>query len=66
MGESGNKVYRRSDSAAYIKISEENGIVFLNEERRRTEWLTTFKLGAQTVLDWTVSDAGTCLMTSAV
>jgi streptomycin 3"-kinase len=65
-GESGDKVYRRSDGAAYVKISEGNGASLLEGECRRTEWLTSFGLGTPTVLDWIVSDDGAGLVTTAV
>jgi streptomycin 3"-kinase len=66
MGESGDKVYRRSDGVAYAKLSEGSGAVLLDGERRRTQWLAAAGLGSPAVLDWTISDNGACLVTSAL
>lgn len=65
-GESGDALYRRSDGSAYAKVSTGSGVVLLDDERRRTAWLSSFKLGSPTVLDWQVSDDVACLVTSAV
>jgi streptomycin 3"-kinase len=65
-GESGDKVYRRSDGAAYAKISMGSAAVLLDGERRRSEWLAPFGVGTATVLDWITSDDAACLITSAV
>lgn len=65
-GESGDLVYRRSDGAAYAKISTSTNIDLLDGERRRTEWLATFAIGSPAVLDWIATDDGACLLTSSV
>jgi streptomycin 3"-kinase len=59
-------VFRRNDGAAFVKVSEGTGAAFLEEERRRTEWLAPFGLGSPTVLDWATSDDRAFLVTSAV
>ncbi|MGJ7524640.1 APH(3'') family aminoglycoside O-phosphotransferase [Variovorax sp. GB1P17] len=65
-GESGDTVYRRSDGAAFAKVSMGEGAASLEEERRRTEWLAPFNIGSATVLDWRSSEHGACLVTSVV
>jgi streptomycin 3"-kinase len=65
-GESGDAVFRRSDGAAFAKISLGKGATQLDEERLRTEWLAPFGLGSAEVLDWHVSSDGACLVTRAV
>ncbi|MGH6762964.1 MAG: APH(3'') family aminoglycoside O-phosphotransferase [Phyllobacterium sp.] len=65
-GESGDQVFQRSDRAAYAKISKGKGVTLLDEERQRTQWLSSFDLGSPTVLDWVVSGDGACLVTSPV
>ncbi|QCI69415.1 APH(3'') family aminoglycoside O-phosphotransferase [Phreatobacter stygius] len=65
-GESGDKVYCRSDGVAYAKLSQGLGAARLDGERRRTEWLAATGLGSLTVLDWRMSDSGACLVTRTV
>lgn len=65
-GESGDAVYRRSDGAAFAKVSLGEGAAQLDEERRRTEWLAPFDLGSPAVLDWHASSDGACLVTRVV
>jgi streptomycin 3"-kinase len=65
-GESGDSVYRRSDGAAFAKVSMGAGAASLEEEHRRTEWLAPFDLGSAKVLDWRTSEAGACLVTRTV
>lgn len=65
-GESGDAVFRRSDGAAFAKVSLGKGAVQLGEERLRTEWLAPFGLGSAAVLDWYASSDGACLVTRAV
>lgn len=65
-GESGDAVYRRSDGAAFAKISLGEGAAQLEGERQRTEWLAPFGVGSATVLDWHVSSEGACLVTRTV
>lgn len=66
LGESGDKVYRRSDGAAYAKLSSGAGVALLDGERRRTEWLAVAGIGSPAVLDWAASDDGACLVTAAI
>lgn len=65
-GESGDAVYRRSDGAAFAKVSLGEGAAQLDEERLRTAWLAPFGLGSAAVLDWHASRDGACLVTCAV
>lgn len=65
-GESGDAVYRRSDGAAFAKVSLGKGAAQLDEERLRTEWLAPFGLGSAAVLDWHASSDVACLVTRAV
>lgn len=65
-GESGDDLFRRSDGAAYAKVSKGGGVALLDGERRRTAWLAPFGLGSPTVLDWNAWDDGACLVTSTV
>ena len=65
-GESGDRVFRRSDGAAFVKASEGKNVTLLEAERQRTEWLASFDLGSPTVLDWVTSGNRACLVTSAV
>jgi len=65
-GESGDTVYRRSDGVAYAKLAKGDGVIRLNEERCRTEWLATTGIPCPVVLDWTMSDNAACLVTSAL
>lgn len=65
-GESGDALFRRSDGSAYAKIATGSGVALLDDERRRTAWLSSYRLGPPTVLDWQVSDGVACLVTSAV
>ena len=65
-GESGDALFRRTDGSAYAKVATGSGVALLDDERRRTAWLSPFKIGSPTVLDWQVSDDVACLVTSAV
>lgn len=65
-GESGDAVYRRSDGAAFAKVSLGEGAAQLDEERLRTAWLALFGLESAEVLDWHASRDGACLVTCAV
>lgn len=64
-GESGDSVYRRSDNAAFAKLSDRSAVA-LAGERRRLEWLSGLGLGSPEPLDWFEGGAGACLVTSAV
>ncbi|MDX3925610.1 MAG: APH(3'') family aminoglycoside O-phosphotransferase [Shinella sp.] len=66
LGESGDRVFRRSDGAAHVKVSEPANAALLESERDRTEWLAAFGLGSPRVLDWIESEEGACLVTSTV
>lgn len=65
-GESGDSVYRRSDGAAFAKVSQGRGAIALEGECRRVEWLSRFDLGSPEMLDWRAGEEGACLITSAV
>lgn len=65
-GESGDRVYRRSDDAAFAKVSTGPGAALLDGERRRIDWLAGSGLGSPDVLDWAASDGAACLVMSAV
>ena len=65
-GESGDSVYRRSDGAAFAKLSKGRGATALKGERQRVEWLSRFDLGSPEVLDWHEGEEGSCLVSSAV
>ncbi|MDW5313633.1 APH(3'') family aminoglycoside O-phosphotransferase [Rhizobium sp. PL01] len=65
-GESGDALFRRADGSAYAKVATGSGVALLDDERRRTAWLSAFELGSPSVLDWQVSDDVACLVTSAV
>jgi streptomycin 3"-kinase len=63
-GESDTSVYRRGD--VFAKCCGVSGVAELVAERDRVEWLAGTGLPGATVVDWTSSDDGACLMTSAV
>lgn len=65
-GESGDSVYRRSDGAAFAKLSVGDGVESLVGERLRIEWLAPFGIGSAKVLDWHASPQGACLVMSAI
>ncbi|MNQ35878.1 Aminoglycoside 3'-phosphotransferase [compost metagenome] len=65
-GESGDAVFRRSDGAAFAKVSLGASATQLDEERRRTEWLAPYNVGSARVLDWRATPEGACLVTAAV
>ncbi|MCV9960421.1 APH(3'') family aminoglycoside O-phosphotransferase [Pararhizobium sp. BT-229] len=65
-GESGDELFRRSDGAAYAKVSRGKGVSLLADEYQRTAWLATFDLGSPTVLDWMESEDAACFVTSTV
>ncbi|MDQ0473550.1 APH(3'') family aminoglycoside O-phosphotransferase [Labrys wisconsinensis] len=65
-GESGDHVFRRSDGEAYAKVADGERAPLLEAERRRTQWLSAFDLGAPPVLDWIEADGAACLVTGAV
>lgn len=65
-GESGDKVYRRSDGVAYAKVATGVRIEALQAEYLRTEWLASQGVGSAQVLEWIKSDTEGCLVTSCV
>jgi streptomycin 3"-kinase len=42
-GESGDALFRRTDGSAYAKVATGSGVALLDDERRRTAWLSPFK-----------------------
>jgi streptomycin 3"-kinase len=65
-GESGDRVFRRGDGAAYAKVATGERAALLDGERRRTAWLGSTGVPGPAVLDWAVADGGACLVTAAV
>jgi streptomycin 3"-kinase len=64
IGESGLSVYRRGD--VFAKCCGPEGVAELAAERDRVEWLAGTGFPGATVIDWTDSSDGACMMTSAV
>jgi streptomycin 3"-kinase len=60
-GEAGDALFRRADGSAYAKVATGSRVALLDDERRRTAWLSAFELGSPSVLDWQVSDDVACL-----
>ena len=65
-GESGATVHRRADGAAFAKCVPPDGAPALRGERDRIRWLSGTGVPGPSVLDWSCSDRGACLVTSAV
>ncbi|WP_408068517.1 APH(3'') family aminoglycoside O-phosphotransferase [Vineibacter terrae] len=65
-GESGDRVYRSSDGAAYAKLATGARMAALDGERRRVAWLAPCGLGTARVLDWITVHGTACLITSTV
>lgn len=65
-GESGDRVYHRTDDTAYAKISSDKSAAALNDERQRCEWLYSQNIKCPEVVDWIVSDEAACLVTRPV
>lgn len=65
-GESGDRVYGRSDGAAFAKIASGKAAALLAGERDRVAWLAAFGIGSPTVYDWIAGDQEACLVLSAV
>ncbi|HEX2890675.1 MAG TPA: APH(3'') family aminoglycoside O-phosphotransferase [Vineibacter terrae] len=65
-GESGDRVYRSSDGAAYAKLATAARVAALDGERRRIAWLAPCGLGTARVLDWITAPGTACLITSTV
>jgi streptomycin 3"-kinase len=66
LGASGDRVFRRSDGAAFAKLSGPGRAAGLQAERDRTQWLAPHNIGGPGVLDWILSDGHACLVTSTV
>lgn len=64
-GESGDRVYRRSDGGAYAKIASGKAAALLEGERDRVAWLAPFRLGSPSVCEWIAADEA-CLVISAL
>lgn len=64
VGESNTSVFRRGD--VFAKCCGPSGVAELAAERDRAEWLAGTGLPSASVVDWSASDDGACLMTSAV
>ncbi|MEV6286407.1 aminoglycoside 3'-phosphotransferase [Kribbella sp. NPDC051770] len=65
-GESDTEVFRRADGTAYAKIAPAHGVEELRAERDRVLWLAGTGMPGAQVLDWSESDDGARLVTSAV
>lgn len=55
-GESGDRVYRRSDGGAYAKIADGKSVALLEGERDRVAWLAPFRLGSPSVCEWIAAE----------
>ena len=65
-GESGADVFRSADGSRFAKCVAAQDVEVLADERDRTEWLSGTDIPCPSVLDWQSSDAGACMVTSAV
>ncbi|MDX0495802.1 APH(3'') family aminoglycoside O-phosphotransferase [Sinorhizobium medicae] len=65
-GESGDRVYARSDGAAYAKTASGKAAALLEGERDRAAWLAAFGIGSPAVYDWIADSHEACLVLSAV
>lgn len=65
-GESAAAVYRRADGAAYAKCVRADDAEDLRAERDRIRWLAGTGIPGPSVLDWSSSEQGVCLVTAAV
>lgn len=65
-GESGAAVHRRADGAAFAKCVGPEGVDDLRGERDRISWLAGTGIPGPSVLGWSSSDRGACLVTTAV
>jgi len=65
-GESGAAVFRSADGSRYGKCVPAHQVAALEAERDRVEWLHAQGVPGARVLDWRVTGAGGCLVTSAV
>jgi streptomycin 3"-kinase len=65
-GESNAQVFRRDDGALVAKCVAPDGVDDLHEERRRIEWLAGTGIPGPSVVDWSTSERGACLVMTAV
>ncbi|MEU1805084.1 APH(3'') family aminoglycoside O-phosphotransferase [Streptomyces sp. NPDC019937] len=65
-GESGAAVFRSDDGSRYAKCVPAPQVASLEAERDRVAWLHARGVPGAQVLDWRVTDAGGCLVTSTV
>lgn len=65
-GESGALVFRGADATRYAKCVPAADVAELTAERDRVAWFGERGLPGPRVLDWRRTDAGACLLTSAV
>ncbi|WP_419993997.1 APH(3'') family aminoglycoside O-phosphotransferase [Streptomyces boninensis] len=65
-GESGASVFRSADATRYAKCVPAASAADLKAERDRSAWLSDQGVPGPRVLDWRSTDAGACLVTSAV
>lgn len=65
-GESGAGVFKDADGSRYAKCVTADQVAELERERDRVEWLGAAGVSGPRVLDWLVTAAGACLITSAV
>ncbi|WP_459248268.1 APH(3'') family aminoglycoside O-phosphotransferase [Streptomyces youssoufiensis] len=65
-GESGALVFRGADATRYAKCVPAADVAGLTAERDRVAWFGERGLPGPRVLDWRRTDAGACLLTSAV
>ncbi|MFD8458581.1 APH(3'') family aminoglycoside O-phosphotransferase [Streptomyces antimycoticus] len=65
-GESGAAVFRSDDGSRYAKCVPARQMASLEAERDRVAWLHAQGAPGAQVLDWRITDAGACLVTSTV
>ncbi|WP_217185027.1 aminoglycoside 3'-phosphotransferase [Streptomyces sp. AC495_CC817] len=65
-GESGATVLRHVSGERFAKLVSGPEVETLAAERDRIEWLSRTGIPTMSVLDWTASDDGACLVTGAV
>jgi streptomycin 3"-kinase len=65
-GESRAQVFRRDDGALVAKRVAPDGVDDLYDERRRIEWLAGTGIPGPSVVDWSTTEDGACLVMTAV
>ncbi|MGI5287812.1 APH(3'') family aminoglycoside O-phosphotransferase [Nonomuraea polychroma] len=65
-GESEASVFRSEDGSRYAKCVPADHVTSLEAERDRVDWLSTQGIPGPRVLDWRLTAAGACMVTSAV